>query len=443
LQPNGKVIVAGDFQRVDGVTRNGICRLNPDGSLDTSFDPNGGLALVQDGFTDSSPVYSLALQPDGKILVRGSFTSVNGLTNYAHFVRLNADGSLDTHFVPDAAAQVRGFYDRGGGMAVQPDGKILVAEEGSSACCGYKPVQLGRLTADGSADSTFVTLEVVGASSSWGSTFDVIVVEGDGRTLFEGNTGPVAPTGGAPQQGLTRLNVDGSIDASFHPMMDYLVQVDFGSKAAVVVQPDGKIFTAGLFSQVNGVDRPGLARLNPDGSTDASFVPESNAAGDRYSRPLALQEDGKILASFGDGIVRLNADGSRDLSFDVGLDGLKQNGFAASLSEIIVQPDGQILVSGNFTSVNGSAWSGLVRLNGDAGLANSRAHFHSITGAGAGKVRLGLDEIPGHTYSLEASMDLIHWTAITTFKATSYSLNLSDPSAPISHRFYRVVQTVP
>jgi hypothetical protein len=139
----------------------------------------------------------------------------------------------------------------------------------------------------------------------------------------------------------------------------------------------------------------------------------------------------------------LNVDGSRDLSFDVGLDGLKQNGFAASLSEIILQPDGQILVSGNFTSVNGSARSGLVRLNGDASLANSRAHFRSITGAGPGMVQLNLDVIPGRIYALEASTDLIHWTAITTSKATNYLLNLSNSAALVPHRFYRAAQTAP
>jgi hypothetical protein len=84
----------------------------------------------------------------------------------------------------------------------------------------------------------------------------------------------------------------------------------------VVVQPDGRILTAGAFSEVNGVDRPGLARLNTDGSTDMSFLPESRDNGYRVNA-LALQPDHKILAALGDGsIVRLNADGSQDLTFD-------------------------------------------------------------------------------------------------------------------------------
>src|SRR5206468_7177676 len=132
-------------------------------------------------------------------------------------------------------------------------------------------------------------------------------------------------------------------------------------------------------------------------------------------------------------IFRLNADGTRDLTFDLGsnltLDlGIEQNGLTASVSDIIVQPDGQILVAGNFTSANGSARSGLVRLNGDAHEANSRARFRSITGAGTGKVQLQLDVVPNRTYALQSSTDLIKWTAITTRNATNYLLDVTDPA---------------
>jgi uncharacterized delta-60 repeat protein len=402
------------------------------------------LAALPDGNGNVSPlaVYSLALQPDGKILVRGAFDSVNGL-NYTNFVRFNPEGSVDTSFVPDAAAQPDQGHYGSAAMAVQPDGKILVAEG-----IWGKPDELGRLAADGSADPTFVTLEVVGVSGAWVSTFNVIVVEGDGRALFEGNADPAAPVDGEPQQGLTRLNADGSIDESFHPMMDILSSGFGGSMNAAVVQPDGKIVIAGLFNHVNGVNRPGLARLNPDGSTDASFMPENNY----YIISLALQADGKFLGAGANGsIVRLNADGSRDLTFDAsvelafdfGGEGWKQYGLATTFSDIVVLPEGQILVAGNFTSPNGISWPGLVRLNGDARLANSPARLRSITGAGTGKVQLNLDVVPNRTYSIQASSDLINWTAIATLNATNYLLNVTDSAAGISRRFYRAVQTAP
>ena len=247
-QPDGKVIVAGGFQRVNGVARNGICRLNSDGSLDPSFDPRGGLIFQDEDPNVADPVYALALQTNGMILVRGFFNSVNGL-NYTNFVRLNAEGLVDTSFVPDAAAQLLNPLAHGAALAVQPDGKILVSEgEG-----GDKPAKLARLTADGSADPTFFTLEVVGVDGGWGSTFKCVVVEDDGSALFEGNTDSSGRFPVGPQKGLTRLNADGSIDQSFHPIMDHLVRFDIGSRTLAVVQPDRKIITAGFFTDRKSV----------------------------------------------------------------------------------------------------------------------------------------------------------------------------------------------
>ncbi|HMR48665.1 MAG TPA: delta-60 repeat domain-containing protein [Arachnia sp.] len=112
LQPDGKIIVAGDFTTVDGIGRNRIARLNTDGSLDTTFDPGSGL---------NSGGLSLALQSDGKIIVSGFFSSVDGVAR-ARIARLNADGSLDTTFDPGT-----GLSDTGRAVAVQSDGKIIVS----------------------------------------------------------------------------------------------------------------------------------------------------------------------------------------------------------------------------------------------------------------------------------------------------------------------------
>ena len=104
VQPDGKILVGGDFTTLGGggtgtTPRNRIGRLNADGSLDTSFNPgaNGG-------------VYALAVQPDGKILVGGDFTTLGGggtgTTTRNCIGRLNADGSLDTSFNPGANGDV-------------------------------------------------------------------------------------------------------------------------------------------------------------------------------------------------------------------------------------------------------------------------------------------------------------------------------------------------
>ncbi len=107
VQADGKILLAGQFTSVGGTARNYIARLNADGSLDPGFNPNA-----------NDIVYSLAVQADGKILLGGMFTTVGG-TARNYIARLNADGSLDSGFNPNASGTV---YS----VAVQADGKILL-----------------------------------------------------------------------------------------------------------------------------------------------------------------------------------------------------------------------------------------------------------------------------------------------------------------------------
>src|SRR3982750_3317056 len=114
VQPDGKILLGGDFTTLapNGgllVTRNRIARLNPDGTLDTAFNPNA----------DNS-VYAIAVQADGKILVGGGFTSIGGQTRNS-IARLDATTGLADSFDPNAGM---GAYVNA--IAVQPDGKILV-----------------------------------------------------------------------------------------------------------------------------------------------------------------------------------------------------------------------------------------------------------------------------------------------------------------------------
>ena len=107
VQPDGKILIGGYFTTIGGVTRNRIARLNPDGSLDTAFDPNA-----------NNNVYSIAVQPDGKILIGGNFTTIGGVTRN-RIARLNPDGSLDTAFNPDANNNVS--FHRVAGGREDPD----------------------------------------------------------------------------------------------------------------------------------------------------------------------------------------------------------------------------------------------------------------------------------------------------------------------------------
>jgi len=131
-----------------GVTRDHIARLNLDGTLDTSFDPNA-----------NDWVYSIALQPDGKILIGGSFDTVGGVTRN-HIARLNPDGNLDATFDPNVFAL--GFVTS---IALQADGKILIGGLFSSVG-GVSKKNLARLNPDGTVDTSFTWVRITQFSPS-------------------------------------------------------------------------------------------------------------------------------------------------------------------------------------------------------------------------------------------------------------------------------------
>ncbi len=137
LQPDGKILIGGEFTQYNGTTRNNIARLNPDGSLDTSFNPGGGA---------NGEVYSIALQPDGKILIGGWFFEYNG-TSRNNIARLNPDGSLDTSFNPGSGTNISI-----NSIALQPDGKILIGG-GFTQYNGTPRNGIARLNSSGGSSS--------------------------------------------------------------------------------------------------------------------------------------------------------------------------------------------------------------------------------------------------------------------------------------------------
>src|SRR6185436_5746463 len=115
LTTNSHVIVAGGFNSFNGTQRNGVARLNADGSLDRNFDPGLGADLA---------LWVAALQPDGKVIIAGEFTTFNGFPR-PHIARLNLDGSLDTSFDPGTNGPNGTIWS----MALQPDGRVVIAGE--------------------------------------------------------------------------------------------------------------------------------------------------------------------------------------------------------------------------------------------------------------------------------------------------------------------------
>jgi uncharacterized delta-60 repeat protein len=137
VQPDEKILIVGSFTTVNGVSRNRIARLHPDGSLDAGFDVGTGA---------NQDVYAVAVQSEGKVLVGGVFTSINGLSR-SRLARLNEDGSVDTGFSPTVAGPVFS-------VVTQPDGRTLIGGNMGSVN-GVPRMRVARLLADGTVDPSF------------------------------------------------------------------------------------------------------------------------------------------------------------------------------------------------------------------------------------------------------------------------------------------------
>jgi uncharacterized delta-60 repeat protein len=326
VQADGKIIFGGDFTSYNGTSRNKIARINADGSLDATFNPGTG---ADDG------VYTTALQADGKILIGGYLTSYNA-TSRNKIARLNADGSLDTSFNPGTGA-----VSRVRTTAVQADGKIIIGGEFTSYN-GTSRNYIARLNADGSLDATFNP--GTGANNFVSTT----ALQTDGKIIIGGD---FTSYNGTPRNYIARLNTDGSLDTSFNPGTG--ANINFFTSA---VQSDGKIIIGGNFTSYNGTSRNRIARLNTDGSLDATFNPGTGA--NHYVYTIALQADGKIIiggwftsynGTTRNRIARLNADGGLDANFNPGT-GVNDEVFTSA-----VKADGKIIIGGGFNTYNGTS----------------------------------------------------------------------------------------
>jgi uncharacterized delta-60 repeat protein len=342
VQPDGKLLVGGQFTTVNGATRGGIARINMNGTVDTGFVTNTTVT-VPAGYI----VHSLELQSDGAVVVGGEFTQINGTSGYNRAARLYPDGRLDA----DTVLSITGGPTVT--MVSLPNGQTLLGG-GFTNVGGATRQGMARIGWTGANDSSFANPQLTGWVYS-------IAVQADGRYLAGGD---FTSAGGGSQAKLARIQTNGAIDGSFAPTFNA-----GGWVQAVAVQPDGKIIIVGGFTTVNGVTRTRIARLNSSGSLDMSF----NASADQAPQAIALQSDGKILigGAFENvggqpriGLARLNTDGTVDSSFAPAIDGIPLR----EVYEVTLDRNGLILIGGSFATVNGVARSRMARLHGNGAL---------------------------------------------------------------------------
>jgi uncharacterized delta-60 repeat protein len=243
VQSDGKVVLGGEFTSVNGRSRKNVARLNPDGSGDAGFTPVIGVS----GEALSS-VRTIALQGDGKVVIGGVFTNVNGAPRN-NLARLNSNGSLDADFDPDVDVTGAGFLAGVYTVAVQSGGKILVAGD-FTRVHGIARTNLARLNSDGSLDTGF--------NPGSGSDFAVtsVAVQSNGKVVIGGFFSRVNDI---TRNYVARLDRDGNLDTGFDPGLSADDAV-----YATALQGDGKVLIGGSFTRFAGTSRPGIARLEGD-----------------------------------------------------------------------------------------------------------------------------------------------------------------------------------
>ncbi len=288
IQSDGKILVAGNSHNGSSMDF-AVIRLNTDGSLDTDFSGDGKVMVDFAGSTED--VQSVIVQSDGKIIVGGTSNSLFAM------IRINTDGILDESFgtLGRVTTDATAASDSGYSLALQTDGKILLAGAGNNNFV------LARYNSNGSVDTSFGLSGKVETDLAGG--FDVarsVIVQSDGTILVSGY--------GSSDFALMRFTSGGLLDANFG--VNGKVQTDIsGSDLALemVLQPDGKIILGGY----NGSFNITLVRYNADGSLDTSFgsngkVTTTISSGS-FIEGLAVRPDGRILAG-----VTATVGGNRD-----------------------------------------------------------------------------------------------------------------------------------
>jgi len=351
-QPDGKLIVGGTKDWGRSGTQMVLARLNADGSLDATFGTGGSTTPI-DG-----ELSAVARQSDGKLVAVGSVTSgvvvarynTNGVLDTAGF---GAPGGVVTTQLPGSSAVATS-------VAIAPDGKIVVAGLSYDAAAGGYDVAVLRLNANGSLDGTFgaagkVMTDVGGRDDA---AF-AVAVQPDGKVVVAGHTFNSLTNG--YDIALVRYDTNGFPDGGFGTAGK--VMTDLGTRDdrafGLVVQPDGKLVAAGQAFGFDLLD-VALVRYQASGAVDATFGSAGKAvlavsSGHDAARAVALQGDGKlVVAGYANAATssdlaaaRFNPDGNADVGFGAGGKVVTAAGTQADEAlSVAIQPDGKIVAAG-------------------------------------------------------------------------------------------------
>ncbi len=325
MQPDGRLLMSGSFGTVNSFARPYCARLYPDGSLDAAFQP----AIAYNRLTDG--VHSACLLDDGNILLAGQFTTAGSLVR-TDLVRLHSDGVFDAGFIADTDG-------RANVTALHSNGALFIG--GQFNQLNLTPaVNLAATDANGGLLSQ--------PAAPVNGTVRTMALQPDGKLLIGGSFNSVA---GQSRPLIARLHADGALDTGFNVNLDYF-QHGTSAISCLALQADGRILASGL---VTGVQSQYIlfARFHTDGTRDSSFN-----APPGVKSSILVQTDGRIIttgsSSNPDGVKRFHSDGSLDTGFVRMVEG--------GISGAVLQDDGRIVIGGSFQKVWPADSTGLARL---------------------------------------------------------------------------------
>ncbi len=352
IQNDGKIIVGG--KTYNGTSYDfALIRLNADGSLDNTFGTGGYVVTsVQSG---NDFIKSIKIQSDGKILVAGTSYFGTWIQDFC-LIRYNSNGTLDKSFGSNGIVitDLGSVSEFANSLVIQSDGKIVVA--GHTTIGTQYDFAVVRYNSNGSLDNSFGTNGIV--KTNIGTSNDeayAVALQPDGKILVAGGS----YNGSNFDFALVRYNSDGSLDNTFNSSGKYTSDFysSYDMAYSVFTQADGKIIISGTVENTGSNRDFASIRLNSVGSVDNSFgtngkVSVNMMTTNDFCYSSVLQSDNKILlcgyTDYSLSILRLNSDGSIDYSFDY--DGKVLTAVGGSWNEpnsIAIQTDGKIVVAGN------------------------------------------------------------------------------------------------
>ncbi len=343
VQPDGRLAFVGRASNVASTPVNGVGRLEANGVLDTAFIGGSGSNLL--------PVYAIARQADGKLVIAGGFTTIHGVSRN-RVARLNSDGSLDGSFDPGTGPD--GVVND---VVIRPDGRIVLGGYFLNVS-GSPRRGVAQLHADGSLDTGFLATPISGIVEM---EVECLALQADGGLLVGGQiySGFATIFPGGFSSGMLKLGSTGAVDTTFNIGTGAHTPGSVGSLRrvwSIAVQADGRVVAGGDFTAFNGTSVNRIVRLGSNGAVETAFTTAVGTGADESVRSIYVQGDGKILlggqmtslaGASRDRVGRLLSTGALDDSFapDIPLTFGSGPLFPNHCYQVLMQPDTRVLIT--------------------------------------------------------------------------------------------------